>query len=412
VKDTAKLVYLTIDFQMADSFRVAKTLAQQTMTFTVNPSFTGSNLIMAKAVYEKNDGSGLVYHIDTLSVSGTNLAALQDFRIKDNASLLTVGQPFFPAFEAKYKNQWITIPNSDPNLLIAIDSATIVNYVDSTVSFNGLKNGTAILTASFFGLQDSSILRVNASYNSGCINASMASGNFSNPAIWSKAVVPDICDSVIINTGHNVIVDTGLIIRALRVSSGSTLTLNNTADTLQIGELDEHFSNTDIYGTLAISNGGLNINGRLKFNTSSSFIMSGGKITIDANEGIREMSTPDSNSLFEAPSGMASFNFSGGILQISNPPLGASSQTINCPYDFGPNSTLILGDGTSTTISKNTDGFGGNLFPNKIGKLIVDAAIKTGNRQFVIKKALTVKSRLEVKTGSGIILQAPLNVTQ
>ena len=412
VKDTTKLVYLTIYFQMADSFRAAKTLAQQTISFTVNPSFTGSNLIMAKAVFEKNDGSGLEYHIDTLSVSGSNLAALQDFRIKENASVLTVGLPFFPAFEAKYNNQWITIPNNDPNLIIAVDSTSILNYVDSSVSFNGLKNGTAILTVSFFGLQDSAILKVDAAYNSGCINGTIANGNLSNPAIWSKGVVPDICDSVIINTGHNITVDTNLIIRALRVNTGSTLTFNSTANTLQIGETDEHFATTDIYGTLAISNGGLNINGRLKFNSGSTFNMSGGKITIDANSGIRQMSIADSSSLFEAAASMTAFNFTAGSLQIDNPPFGAASQTINCPYDFGNNSILILGINTSTIQSKNTDGFGGISFPNKIGKLIINAGTKNGNRQLIIKKALNVKGSVEVKTGSGIIIQAPITVNQ
>ena len=367
---------------------------------------------MAKAVYEKSDGSGLEYRIDTLSVTASNLATLQDFRIKDNESMLTVGQPFFPVFEAKYNNQWITIPNSDPNISIAVDSATIVNYVDSTVSFNGLKNGTAILTVSFFGLQDSAILKVNAAYNSGCINTTLLSGNFSNPAIWSKSVVPDICDSVIINSGHNVTVDTGLIIRTLRVNTGGTLTFNSTADTLQVGETDEHFATTDIYGSLIFSNGGLRINGRLKFNASSTFTMSGGKITIDANEGIRQMSIADSTSLFEAAPGMTAFNFTGGTLQVNDPPFGAASQTIACPYNFGDNSTLILGVNSSNMVSKNIDGFGGLSFPNKIGKLIINAGTKTGNRQFINKKALNVKSNMEVRTGSGVILQAPITVNQ
>ncbi|MBC7628704.1 hypothetical protein [Ferruginibacter sp.] len=412
VKDTARLIYSTIYFQLSDSFRVIKTLAQHSIPFTVSPSFTGSNLIMAKAVYEKSDGSGLEYRIDTLSVGTTNLATLQDFRIKDNESMLTVGQPFFPVFEAKYNDQWVTIGNGDPNILIAVDSATIVNYVDSTISFNGLKSGTAILTASFFGLQDSAILKVNASYNSGCINTTLSSGNFSNSAIWSKGVVPDICDSVIINTGHNVTVDTALIIRALRVSSGGTLTLNNTTDTLQTGEADEHSAIADIYGTLAISNGGININGRLKFNTGSTFNMIGGKITIDANEGIREMSIPDSSYLFEAAAGMTAFNFTGGTLQVNDPPFGAASQTIACPYNFGDNSTLILGVNSSNVASKNIDGFGGLSFPNKIGKLIINAGTNTGNRQFINKKALNVKGNMEVRTGSGVILQAPITVNQ
>jgi hypothetical protein len=109
---------------------------------------------------------------------------------------------------------------------------------------------------------------------------------------------------------------------------------------------------------------------------------------------------------------MAAFNFNGGTLQINNPPYGSISQTINCPYDFGSGTTLILGINAPTIASKNVNGFGGLLFPNKIGKLIINAGGRTGNRQFVNKKALTVKGSAEVKTGSGIILQAPLNVQQ
>ena len=116
--------------------------------------------------------------------------------------------------------------------------------------------------------------------------------------------------------------------------------------------------------------------------------------------------------MFEAATGMANFNFSGGTLQIVDPPYGAASQTLNCPYDFGINSILSLGINTSATSSNNPDGFGGLSFPNRIGKLIVNAGTRNGNRQFVNKKTLSVKGSVDVRTGSGVILQAPLNVTQ
>ncbi len=154
------------------------------------------------------------------------------------------------------------------------------------------------------------------------------------------------------------------------------------------------------------------INGRIKHNASSTFNMTGGTLIIDGNKGSREMSISDGASLFEAAAGMALFNFSGGSLRINNPPYGSASQAINCPYDFGDNSILVFGLSSSTAESKNPDGFGGLSFPNKIGKLIIDAGTRNGNRQLIIKKALNVKSRVDVKTGSGILLQAPLNVNQ
>ena len=61
--------------------------------------------------------------------------------------------------------------------------------------------------------------------------------------------------------------------------------------------------------------------------------------------------------------------------------------------------------------NKNPNGFI-YLFPNKIGKLIINAGTKTGNRQFINKKALNVKGNMEVRTGSGVILQAPITVNQ
>ena len=72
----------------------------------------------------------------------------------------------------------------------------------------------------------------------------------------------------------------------------------------------------------------------------------------------------------------------------------------------------MLGVNTSITAGKNPDGFGGLQFPNKIGKLIINAGTKTGNRQFINKKALNVKGNMEVRTGSGVILQAPITVNQ
>jgi hypothetical protein len=206
--------------------------------------------------------------------------------------------------------------------------------------------------------------------------------------------------------------DTSLTIRAIRINAGASFTLNNSSLTLLLGDKNDKRGNIDNYGTLNIQNGSISLQGYVRNHATSTFSMTGGTLKISGNTGVDDGSVPNGTSLFQADSAMASFSFTGGNLQIIDPPIGPASQTIICPYDFGPNSTLILGDGASSTASKNTDGFGGNLFPNKIGKLIIDATIKTGNRQFINKKALNVKGNMEVKTGSGVILQAPITVNQ
>jgi len=412
VKDTTRLAYIAIAFQTSDSTRINKIRSQQTINFKVDPATMANNKIWVKAVYDNSSNNGVDYFIDTISIAVNNLAPLQGFKVKQYIEQIQVGEPFVPEVFLKYNNNWITIPNTDPNINVNIDSVNVVGIDPVLKTFTATKQGSATANFTYKGFSDSILFKTYLPYNLICINRSIASGSFKNPAIWSKGLVPGICDSVVIGSGHVVTVDTSLLINALRVNSGGTFTINRGIDTLQIGEPTQRFSIADIYGVLNISNGGVSINGKIKMNSSSSFNMSGGKLTLDGNKGIKELSIDDGQALFEAAPAMTGFNFTNGVLQINNPPFGAASQAISCAYDFGNNSTLVLGINTSTIASKNVNGFGGLAFPNKIGKLIINTGTKNGNRQFINKKALTVKGNAEVRTGSAIILQAPLNVTQ
>jgi hypothetical protein len=412
IKDTARLAYYTIHFQNADSFRVTKTLAQQSIDWVPLASNTGTNKIWATAVYDNASGTGVDYYADSITVNPNNLATLQGFRASPDVDEIIAGRSYYPSYQVSYNGSWISMPPSMTGITVSIDSASVLSYDTVTKAFTGLKEGDAIVNFTYNGFADSMLIKVTMPYNSNCINKTLAGGSFKNPAIWSKGTVPDVCDSVVINAAHTVTVDTSVIIRALRISSGGTLIINNTAYTLQLGQGDEGFNMADNYGTLNISNGSLLINGRIKHNAASTFTMSGGSLILDANKGSREMSIADGSAVFEAATGMTAFNFSGGTLQINNPPYGAASQALNCPYDFGNNSTLVLGISTSALASKNTDGFGGLSFPNKIGKLVVNAGTRNGNRQFVNKKALTIKGNAEIRTGSGMIIQAPVTVNQ
>ncbi len=412
LKDTTRLAYVSINFQGEDSFRLRKTFTQQNLTFKVDRSFLGNSKIFAYAVYDNAARNGVNYYVDSVVVNASSVAPLQGFRLQYDQVTIREGETYMPLMEARYNDVWIPLPNNQPTLAVSVDSVNVLQYNSGLLNFTALKEGGAMVTFTYGGFSDSVLVKVIRPYNSNCINRTVAGGSFKNPSIWSKGTVPDVCDSVIISAGHSVTLDTSLTISALRISAGSTFNMNNAAHTLRLGQPDEGFALLDNYGTLTVTNGNLYVNGRVKFQPASFFNMSGGKITIDANRVIPQMSAPDGTALFEAAAGMNAFSFINGILQINDPPLGALSQALSCPYDFGNNSTLVLGIPGSLNSSKNPDGFGGLLFPNKIGKLIIDAGTRNGNRQLVNKKALTVKGSAEVRTGSGLLLQAPITVNQ
>ncbi len=409
LKDTAGLTYIRINFQGTDTFNFGRNAIQQ---FTIKPTayFTGRQKLWLMAIYDKTDGTK--YYIDTLGINISNLATLQGFRAVNKHGLVVAGTPYKPEYEVKYNNYWLPLASNDPGISAAFDTVGIINYDVPTASFNAVKEGFVQAYVSYKGFTDSINLTAELPLNSNCINRTVAGGSFKNPAIWSKGTVPDICDSIIIQQGHAVTADTSVTAASLRINSGGTLTISNALVKLQLGEKDQATNMIDNYGTLSVSNGLLTVNGHLKLNTGSTFNMTGGSIILNGNTGDVYTSLANGNAIFEAATGMAAFHFSNGSLQITDPPLGALSQSVNCPYDFGNASTLILGNGVSVNSSNNSDGFGGAAFPGKIGKLVVNAVTRNGNRQFVSKKALTVKGSADVRAGSGILLKAPMTVNQ
>lgn len=409
LKDTVGLAYTNIRFQDIDSFRNSRVSSQQ-LSLKTSPVFTGNQLVYAVAVYDKQDG--VKYYVDTLSITVGNLATLQGFRIQQEAAELTEGQPYYPAPEIKYSNNWVPLGIDDSDIIVTLSPEGIIKYDTASHAFTALQDGFTQAYFQYKGYRDTISFTSILPLSSICINKTITGGSFKNPAIWSRGTVPGLCDSVVIQSGHAVIMDTTLQVKALRISFGGTLTVNDTLKTLRIGGTDNGNRILDNYGVLTISNGTVQIGGSIKLNTASSFNMSGGLLAIDGNTGFEETSPANGTYLFEAAPAMQLFSFTAGTLQIADPPFGAASQAISCNYDFGNNSTLVLGINTSTTVSKNPDGFGSTNFPNKIGKLVINAGTKNGNRQFINKKALTVKGNVEVKTGSAIILAAPLNVTQ
>jgi hypothetical protein len=409
LKDTVGLAYVNIHFQDIDSFTRSRSASQQ-ISITPGAEYTGNQILYALAVYDKSDG--VEYHTDSITVPVSNLATPQGFRVNNNGDEIELSDSllYYPQYQVLYNGVWQPLANNDPNISVTLNPSGIVNYSTTDYSFSAAQDGFAQAYISYKGYIDT------VSYNSilplavTCIDKSIASGKFSNPAIWSKQNVPGLCDSVIIDTNYIVIVDTSLQTSSIRINKGGTLTFNDTTKILNIGAADDGSLMLDNYGTLNM-NGKLVIKGRLKLNPSSTFNMAGGLLTIDGNTGFAETSLPNGLYLFDVSSSMQSFSFTGGTLLITDPPLGANSQAINCSYIFGTSSVLRFGDGISTTLSNNPNGFGGNLLPSQVGNFILDAGTLANNRLFINLSPLTVKQSLQVKSGH-LVQSAPLSVTQ
>lgn len=409
VKDTTNLFYTNVLFQYLDTFSITRTKLQQSIPIKVVPNLPGLQKVWAVAAYLRPD-NGMTYYIDSFSVKVNNNAPLQGFRVKEDPVTVNGGENYYPPYEVKYNGNWYSLPSTESSVTVQFDPVGIVKRVDSLRAFQAVREGFTSAIFAYNGFSDTVLMKAVMPYDSLCVNRSVTSGSFKNPAIWSKGVVPDVCDSVVIL--HTVALDTSIQVKSINIQPAGILNLTSANITAQLGVNTWGTSILDNYGSFQVSNGQLNIQGRVQLHTGSRFNMSGGVLKIDGNAVQKEISVPDGVALFQAESSMASFSFSGGTLQIVDPPLGINSQTLDCGYDFGAASTLILGLNTSTTISNNPDGFGGLKFPARIGKLIIDAGTRSGNRVFINKKALAVKGTVEVRTGSGVVLQAPLTLTQ
>ncbi len=235
------------------------------------------------------------------------------------------------------------------------------------------------------------------------------SGNWNDPLTWQYGAIPKATDPVMIMAGHNVVVNTSAQVQSLTVDTTASLLVSNAMVQLSVGTATVKNSKVVNNGNLQISAGQVHIFGNLTSSISSVFNLTGGRLVIDGNTGNAATSIADGENLFNIGCNADHFSFTGDTLQIINPPLGAASQSINCPYNFGAATVLMLGDGVSTLGSNNPSGFGGNLLPAQIGKLVLHAATPNNNRIFKNLAPLTVKTKCEVLSGN-LVQGAPLTV--
>jgi len=410
VKDTSRLEYIDIVFQ-GESNKSFNRSQNQVFSQQINPSFSGNQIIIVTAVYERD--SSIEYFSDTLSVEILTASRLIKFTTTPKVVNLMPQQGFKATYTAIFDNYIATIPIDNPDLIIEIGDTNAVKYDFIEHTFFGVSDTlTTYAVVRFKGLSDT-LYFINSSplNNSRCINRTIISGNWSNPNIWEKGVVPGECDSVVIMGSHRIRLDTTAQIQALYISQNAGLNITDSAITLIIGQSDDGNKSLIIAGILNITNGEIFVNGFIKLMANSSFKMTGGEVVIDGNTGYSFTSTVNGQHLFDVSNALDTFSFSGGVLQIIDPPFGSNSQAINCIHDFGDSSILRLGNGISVQFSNNPNGFGGNLFPTRIGKLIFDAGTKENNRNFINLNPLIFKSSSEIRSGN-FIQRARIDIIQ
>lgn len=409
LKDTVNLAYIDISFQGKTYTSVSRN-AVQTFSLKIDSSFLGNMYISATAVYDMLNGTD--YHTDTITVSVVTNAILTAFTAKEESNYIRKGEPFYPKYTAAYTNYTAGIPVNSPDIIVTVLNTALVQYNTAQHAFYAIADtGSTSAIIEYKGFKDTISFILIPQLYSGCINYTTGNTTLKSIINWERGAIPSVCDSVVVMPGHNLLIDSSIQIRALYISPGATVTIMDSTINLQIGELDFGNSSITNNGTLIINKGKISINGNFQLATGSSFTMTGGELILDANSGFSTTSLQGGKNIFDVSNTVNSFSFTGGILQIIDPPFATNSQAIKCPYDFGDNTLLKFGNGISTTASNNINGFGGDLMPLKIGRLILDAAIKFNNRIFINLNPLIVKFSLEVKSGN-LVQKEKIDVKQ
>jgi Ig-like domain CHU_C associated/PKD domain/Secretion system C-terminal sorting domain len=196
-------------------------------------------------------------------------------------------------------------------------------------------------------------------------NSSVATGNWNNPAIWSKGTVPVCTDPVFIQPTHTVTVNSAAnVSKSLTVNQLGTLVV--ASGDLKVG-CTAYNNSLSLKGILNVTGGALNVNGNIETILGSTFTQSGGDITVDGNDaGVAATSVAASVPLVKiVPANINSINLTGGTLTIVDP---HASTTLTQAFLFNGNPvlnynvtnghTLRLGNGVSTDAGGSaTNGF-------------------------------------------------------
>lgn len=194
---------------------------------------------------------------------------------------------------------------------------------------------------------------------------SVSSGDWNAASTWNKNAVPTCANSVIIDNGHTVTVNSGNNF-AKDLVINPTGTLVSTSGSLQIGcTFNNNFVTNN--GTYTMNGGTLTINGSMLHNGTSIFTQTAGDIIIDGNDsGFVSRSVPTAVNILQLNSDRVFLT--GGRILITDPHAANGSTDFAFIYNvntgtiannlrIGVNHTIQFGDSLSTNPGGNVRGF-------------------------------------------------------
>jgi hypothetical protein len=404
-------------------------------TYSISPALpTGLSL---------NASTGAITGTPTTAQSATNYSITVDNGCTNTTTSISIEiltSPSAPSSAAAssitfngFTANWIT--NGATSYLL--DVATDASFTNLVSGFNALNVGN-VATYVVSGLNSgiTYYYRVRALSGS-CISAnstsqtvlttlisSLTSGDWNATTTWNSGTVPTCGDIVTIASTHTVTVNSSSnVSKNLTINSGGTLVIASGDLTVGCTLNNTPLTNN---GILTVNGGVLNVNGNLVCNSGATFNQSGGDINIDGNNG-GTAATSSSTALLSLNTALGTVN--GGTITIIDPPATtAATKTISYSVSttsitWTPPHTLKLGDGISTTIGGNTNGFELDCYLSTgrlvLGNVIVNGG--NGNNRWTSSSSstsngtwlnnLTINSGSEFRDGSATYTYILGNIT-
>lgn len=252
----------------------------------------------------------------------------------------------------------------------------------------------------------------------------LESGNWGNPLIWSKGVVP-LCDyGAVIKSGNIVTISNGVQqSRYLTIQPTAALTISSGEITIGCTNNNNTLNNQ---GELNILGGTVKVNGNVINSINSIFYQSNGDFTIDGNSGTGISSVIAGTPLLQFNQANSGVILTGGTLTITDPHIATTATSV-----ISFNSTILgtqtstsdhllrIGDGISTQSGGGSSGFRIENWVSSgflsFGSIEINSGIGT-NRNVTFPKSialngnLTVKANSTVSFSSTLILAGNLNI--